>query len=42
MNKKKKTRAELEAADEVLNEASSKLNPALSSTPLNKVLQLPK
>ena len=31
-----KARANLEAADELLNEASPKLNRTLSSTPLNK------
>ena len=31
-----KARRDLEAADDLLNEASSKLNHALSNTPLNK------
>ena len=34
--KEKKARMDVEVADELLNEASSKLDDALSSTPLNK------
>ena len=34
--KEKKARMDLEVADEPLNEALSKLDDALSSTPLNK------
>ena len=36
LEQEEKARADLEADDELLNEASSKLNYALSSTPLKK------
>ena len=42
LEQEEKARTDLEAADELLNEVSSIVNHALSSTPLNKVLQLPK
>ena len=37
LEQEEKDRVDLEAADELFNEASSKLNHSLSSTPLNKL-----